>query len=218
MCTRLHCIMNFAGKTIIVRYHDKPMVRAAAGCLCTRSFILTLKMTACPPAGQRKQGYMKQPQLIVFDLDFTLWDCDGTWCDCLSPPFRLRSGMVLDGQERPVQLYSDVRAVLDQCDLQNCDMALASRTEKPAWAERLIELLGIAHRFSYSEIYPSSKLKHFAELKEASNVEYQQMLFFDDEIRNITEVGSLGVCCIHVANGLNDHIFRQGLEQFQQEY
>ena len=35
-------------------------------------------------------------ELVVFDLDFTLWDCGGTWCDCLSPPFMVRDQRILD--------------------------------------------------------------------------------------------------------------------------
>lgn len=158
---------------------------------------------------------MPQPQLIVFDLDFTLWDCDGTWCDCLSPPFSIQAEQVMDAHGRSVKLYADVRKILDHCDQQNCEMALASRTEQPAWANELTELLGIAHHFRYSEIYPSSKVAHFSALQKASSLKYQQMLFFDDEIRNITEVSSLGVCCIHVTRGLNQHIFKQALQQFQ---
>jgi len=161
---------------------------------------------------------MKPPQLMVFDLDFTLWDCDGTWCDCLSPPFKIRSGTVLDARQRPVTLYPDVRKILDECDRQNLDMALASRTEQPAWARDLIELHGIAHRFSHLEIYPTSKLKHFSALRTKSSIDYKQMLFFDDEIRNITEVSSLGVNCIHVTNGLNHCIFRQALNHFKQQF
>jgi magnesium-dependent phosphatase 1 len=159
---------------------------------------------------------MMPPQLVVFDLDFTLWDCDGTWCDCLSPPFEIRSGMVLDSRNRHVSLYPDIHEILNECELQKWNTALASRTERPAWARQLIELLGIAQRFSYSEIYPSSKLEHFAALREATKIEYQQMLFFDDEQRNINEVSSLGVCCIHVTQGLNHQLFRQGLDRIEQ--
>ena len=150
---------------------------------------------------------MKPPQWIFFDADFTLRDCDGTCCDCLSPPFKIRSGTGLDARQRPVTLYPDVRKTLDECDRQNLDMALASRTEQPAWAQDLIELHGIAHRFIHLEIYPISKLKHFSVLRTTSSIDNKQMLFFDDEIRNITEVSSLGVNRIHVTNGLNHCVF-----------
>jgi len=129
--------------------------------LHTYSCILTRQTTARLPNDEGIHRYMHLPQLIVFDLDFTLWDCDGTWCDCLSPPFRLRSGQVLDANGRSVQLYSDVQKILDHCEEQNWKIALASRTEQPAWAKELTVLLRIAHRFHYSEIYPSSKLAQF---------------------------------------------------------
>ena len=59
---------------------------------------------------------LNPPKLIVFDLDFTLWDCVGTWCDCLSPPFRVRHGHISDRSGRRVSLYDDIHAILDHCD------------------------------------------------------------------------------------------------------
>ncbi|MCB1124156.1 MAG: magnesium-dependent phosphatase-1, partial [Verrucomicrobiae bacterium] len=56
---------------------------------------------------------MKQPAVIVFDLDFTLWDCGGTWCDCLWPPFRKAGSRVLDAHDSHVRLYPDVQEILD---------------------------------------------------------------------------------------------------------
>ena len=158
---------------------------------------------------------MNYPGLIVFDLDFTLWDCGGTWCDCLSPPFTMRAGRIADRRGRIVQLYDDILDIMDRCDQYQMKMAVASRTEQPVWATELVELLQISTRFAHAEIYPSTKLKHFAVLREASRIEYEQMIFFDDEMRNITEVGSLGVSCIHVDNGITRHCFQNALDEFQ---
>ena len=154
---------------------------------------------------------MSQPQLAVFDLDFTLWDCDGTWCDCLSPPFCRDNGRVTDGHGRVIRLYDDVLTILDQCDASGIRMALASRTEQPAWAVELVDLLVITDRFAFSEIYPTSKLRHFAALREESGINYADMLFFDDEMRNISEVSKLGVTCIHVSSGMTLPVFQSGL-------
>jgi len=33
---------------------------------------------------------MNYPKVIVFDLDFTLWNGGGTWCDHLRAPFARR--------------------------------------------------------------------------------------------------------------------------------
>lgn len=151
------------------------------------------------------------PRLIVFDLDFTLWDCGGTWCDCLSPPFRSRHGRVLDRGGRHVSFYRDVHPILDFCDQHTIIAALASRTEQPAWARELLDLLEATHRFAFAEIYPSSKRKHFAALRENTGVAYEEMLFFDDEMRNIIEVSRLGVTSVHVDEGLTDDLFHGGI-------
>ena len=67
------------------------------------------------------------PNLIVFDLDFTLWDCGGTWCDCLTPPFRKHHDQILDRGDRHVTFYSEVLAILDFFDAKQVTAALASR-------------------------------------------------------------------------------------------
>ena len=157
---------------------------------------------------------MKLPRLIVFDLDFTLWDCGGTWCDCLCPPFALRNGQVEDADRRHVRLYDCVPGVLEWCDENDISMALASRTEQPSWARQLVEMLGIANQFQFAEIYPTSKLKHFAALSAESGVAFDDMLFFDDEMRNIREVGTLGVTCMYVEGGFRRDTFDDGLAEF----
>ncbi|WP_234824172.1 magnesium-dependent phosphatase-1 [Bremerella cremea] len=154
------------------------------------------------------------PSLIVFDLDFTLWDCGGTWCDCLSPPFRIDQKRIVDRTQRHIRCYDDVEAILDYCNQQAIPLALASRTEQPRWAKELLDLLAITHRFAFAEIYPSSKVRHFSALRKDSGVAYEKMLFFDDEMRNIREVGDLGVTAVHVANGMTMELFRAHVDRF----
>ncbi|MFG0255867.1 MAG: magnesium-dependent phosphatase-1 [Rhodopirellula sp. JB053] len=156
------------------------------------------------------------PRLFVFDLDFTLWDCGGTWCDCLTPPFRQSNARLLDRGDRHIRLYDDVQWILDHCDEHSITMALASRTEQPPWARELIGLLGIAERFAYAEIYPSSKLQHFASLSQQSGVAYDEMLFFDDEMRNIREVSPVGVTSVFVETGMSRKLFEDGMKRFAQ--
>lgn len=157
---------------------------------------------------------MSLPDLIVFDLDFTLWTCGGTYCDCLTPPFRCDQGCVLDAQQRHVELYPDVPEIMEECDRMGIRMGLASRTEEPEWARQLTDLLKITDRFAGSEIYPGSKLQHFSALQTSQDVLFSQMLFFDDEQRNIREVGQLGVTTVFVPDGLNDALFRAALSRF----
>lgn len=151
-------------------------------------------------------------ELVVFDLDYTLWDAGGTWCDCLSPPFSLASGKVVDRNGRWVRLYEDVLEIMDALDAVGVPMALASRTGEPEWARKLLELLGVSGRFEFEEIYPGAKPAHFERLAEDSGFSYSQMLFFDDEDRNIREVGALGVTCVEVRSGMSWKLLRRGLD------
>lgn len=157
---------------------------------------------------------MNWPELIVFDLDFTLWNCGETWCDCLTPPFRCHSDRIVDRTGRHIRLYDDVPAILDLIDERRCPMALASRTLEPVWADELIGHLRIRERFQFREIYPGSKLQHFEALRTAASVPFEGMLFFDDEMRNIRDVSDLGVTSIYVESGLTRELFTQAIAEF----
>lgn len=158
---------------------------------------------------------MAEPGLVVFDLDFTLWDCGGLWVDCTTYPFKKTSaGLVVDSAGRNLRFYPDALGILDWLDNRNIPMALASRTEQPSWACDLLELLGIRTRFQFSEIYPGSKISHFSRLREDSGLDYSEMLFFDDELRNIREVGDLGVHAVEVRNGICEALFLESMEKF----
>lgn len=152
------------------------------------------------------------PRIVVFDLDFTLWDCGGLWIDCTSPPFRLdEESRVRDRQDRHFRLYPDVPSILDQLEAAGCLLALASRTEQPSWAREVLDLMGIRQRFQFEEIYPGSKVRHFEAIQSRSGSAFSEMLFFDDEHRNITEVGALGVSAVHVSRGMDRSLLEQGL-------
>lgn len=151
------------------------------------------------------------PKLVVFDLDFTLWDCGGLWIDCTSPPFRIdEQRRVRDRRDRVFRLYPEVPSILDHLEETGCLLGLASRTEQPDWAREVLDLMGIRQRFQFEEIYPGSKVRHFRALQAASGFAYEEMLFFDDEDRNIVEVGALGVTAIHVRSGMNRRLLERG--------
>lgn len=153
-------------------------------------------------------------ELVVFDLDYTLWDAGGTWCDCLTPPFRSEAGRVKDRHGRWVRFYEDVIEIVAALEEAGIPMGLASRTHEPDWARELLDLLGVRGRFDFEEIYPGAKPAHFAALRDRSGAEYESMLFFDDESRNIREVGDLGVRCVEVRSGMSWERLADGLAKF----
>ena len=149
--------------------------------------------------------------LIVFDLDFTLWDAGGTWCDHLTPPFLRKGASVTDAYEEHIRLYPDVRAILQWCQENEHSTAIASRTGEPTWARRILDLFELRDCFDYEQIYPSSKQRHFGELRRESGLPYRKMVFFDDEYRNIQDGQALGVQCVHVHQGLSWPLFREAV-------
>lgn len=119
--------------------------------------------------------------LVVFDLDFTLWDAD----------------------RRTIYLYPDVKSILDTLSRKEILMAVASRTHSPYIARKLMTMFDIRCCFKYEEIYPGSKTQHFEALYKLTRIPYRDMYFFDDEYRNIAEVEALGVNVCHVGAGLS---------------
>ncbi len=152
--------------------------------------------------------------LFVFDLDFTLWDCGGTWCDCTRPPFSRDGSCVTDSSGRNILLYKDVRGIIRDLKARGHQLAAASRTHEPSWAVRLLELLELYELFDYTEIYPGPKLPHFRSLRRKSGVEFRDMAFFDDEERNIRDISALGVSSVYVENGLSRSLVREILPDF----
>lgn len=142
-------------------------------------------------------------KIFVFDLDFTIWDAGGTWCDATHPPYHWENKMLFDSQGAHIKLYDDVLGILEQLKENNKYIAVASRTYRPDWARELLHLFDIDKYFDLKEIYPESKINHFNKIKKHFNITYSEMVFFDDEYRNIHEVGNLGVKTVYVKNGIN---------------
>ena len=144
----------------------------------------------------------KKKKLIVFDLDFTLWNCGGGWCDTSRPPYKKEDNKIYDSNKDVMRLYPDSIHILEDLFHSGHILAIASRTHEPEWAMDLLEMHGILPYFKYLEIYPGSKLQHFKSLNKRSGIAFSDMYFFDDEMRNIEEVGMLGVNVFPVEDGV----------------
>ncbi|KAI1793683.1 magnesium-dependent phosphatase-1 [Ganoderma leucocontextum] len=172
------------------------------------------------------------PKLIVFDLDYTLWDL---WIDThIDPPIRRPSDAVNELRDRhnhKIAFYRDVAEILHRLREGGVTIAVASRTHTPDLARQALRLLLVppppGHKreaptpavqfFDHLEIYPGSKIKHFKQLHKQTGLPYSEMLFFDDEHRN-KEVESLGVTFCLVPSGVNDRSFEQGLAEWRRRH
>ncbi|XP_006812625.1 magnesium-dependent phosphatase 1-like [Saccoglossus kowalevskii] len=158
------------------------------------------------------------PKLIVFDLDETLWPF---WVDThFDPPFQKTSdGKVVDSNNDVMRIHKDVPAILKQIQDREIQIAAASRTDYPTGAKTLLKLYDIDQYFNYKEIYPGCKRKHFEKFHKASGVAYEDMLFFDDEARNIRDISKIGVTSIYVdyTVGLTVKVLEEGLQKHSEK-
>ncbi|KAK6178515.1 hypothetical protein SNE40_013293 [Patella caerulea] len=155
-----------------------------------------------------------KPKIIVFDLDYTLWPF---WVDThVSPPFnKHKDGKVYDQDQQLIKYYTDVPGMLHKLHNDGYTLGVASRTDTPPEAHKLMELFDWDKYFRYKEVYPGNKINHFQQFQSKSGIPYKDMLFFDDEIRNIVDVDKLGVTCIHAADGMSNAVLTEGLQKFQ---
>lgn len=149
--------------------------------------------------------------LVIFDLDFTIWNCGGTWCDHTRPPFHMSKGNLFDADGRKIELYPDVLKILKALKANNTVTGIASRTYQPDWAGIFLDKLDIRQYFDFEEIYPGEKTMHFNKLKRKSGISFEKMIFFDDEMRNIRDVSALGVTSIYVQHGIHRELVEQHL-------
>lgn len=162
-----------------------------------------------------------KPRLVVFDLDHTLWPL-GVDAFSFKPPYSRQDStlqnrlMIADSNGVEMKPFPQVNQLLNRISLLNIQMGIASRTTFPVGALQLVSLFGWDGFFTYKEIYPGSKVAHFSEFQQKSGIDYKDMLFFDDEQRNIDDIAPLGVTAILVnpVNGVTLEEWQRGLEQF----
>ncbi len=81
----------------------------------------------------------------------------------------------------------------------------------------MVRALGWDQIFDHKQIYPGCKMTHFQYLSRKSGLTYSEMLFFDDENRNIVDLQKMGVVSILVTSGVDCLVLDQGLAQFERE-
>ncbi|XP_019151912.1 PREDICTED: magnesium-dependent phosphatase 1-like [Ipomoea nil] len=149
-------------------------------------------------------SFQHLPRLVVFDLDYTLWPffCNMR-CKC----------------EVPI-LYPQVKGILCALKEVGVGIGIASRSPTPHIADAYLWKLGIKSMVVAKEVFPSwsPKTEHFQRIHRGTGLLYNEMLFFDDETRNIEAVSKMGVTSILVTagKGIDLKTLWQGLSAFNQ--
>ncbi|KIM43958.1 hypothetical protein M413DRAFT_443026 [Hebeloma cylindrosporum] len=174
------------------------------------------------------------PQLVAFDLDYTLWDL---WIDThVTGPLRRNGNTVnevLDKHGETIAFYDDVPRILhgirgrsrtidddDDDEDRKVIVAACSRTHAPDLADQCLRLLLVPPKHEDLTSEPKAAIHFFDELEiypvssSTNRIPYSEMLFFDDEARN-AEVEKLGVTFHHVPQGITFEIFERGLKEWR---
>ncbi|CAH0547362.1 unnamed protein product [Brassicogethes aeneus] len=158
---------------------------------------------------------MAKLKVIIFDLDYTLWPF---WVDThVDPPFKKSGSKIVDSRGKTIKCYSEVPQVLEILHKQGYTLAVASRTSEIKGARQLIDLFGWEKYFSVKEIFPGCKVTHINNIKKQTGANYEEMLFFDDEQRNIFDLTKIGVASILVKDGVNKKVIEESLPKFLQK-
>ena len=91
------------------------------------------------------------------------------------------------------------------------------RTGAVEEAEQLLTLFKWNQYFTYKQIYPGCKVTHFNRIRKDSGVPFNQMIFFDDEDRNIKDLTAKGVVSILVNNGVDKNVTNEGIKRFVEQ-
>lgn len=119
---------------------------------------------------------------------------------------------------RPFQDVTRILTTLkDHCLKRNQHLAVASRASSRNLALKAIEEFGWTRFFSSIQIYPEVKTIHMKNIITELNIQsYDQILFFDDEHRNIVDTSVIGVlaCLVTQKNGFDKTQIFDGLRSY----
>lgn len=172
---------------------------------------------------------MSVPKLIAFDLDGTVWYPDMYLLWGGGSPFSPvddRATVLKDKAGKKVELLGVCHELFDELSqsdkYKDTIIAWVSCTDEPKWAQECLQKFRTAQGLAIkevahaSQIFIDDKQSHFRNLKkEYPHIEYSEMLFFDNEYRNIRTVAKLGVKCVHCEDGVTKEAWEQGLALFR---
>lgn len=171
-----------------------------------------------------------RPKLVAFDLDGTVWSPDMYMLWGGGAPFEVKDPTknLIDCSGQEVRLLGEIGKILEELatteEWKGTVISWVSCTDEPSWAnECLMKFVtpgkGIPLKSLVPDkaemIFKSSKKEHFKRLKAAyPEIEYSEMIFFDNEMGNIRTCTQAGVLSIHCPDGMTRDIWDIGLASF----
>ena len=137
-----------------------------------------------------------------------------------------------DSSGTKVSLLGSIGNILHQLNTEevykDTIVAWVSCTDEPSWADECLHkfvtttndnkpgrpLIEMAHS---SQIYKANKKTHFQRLHATyPDINYNEMIFFDNESGNIRSVSQLGVQSVYCPDGMLQKVYDDALLEYQQ--
>ena len=127
-----------------------------------------------------------------------------------------------DSKGVPVRLLGAIPDVFDEIRAWGGSIAIASRTDEPAWAREILNKFRTSRGDTLmscvtpglDELYKKCKTNHLAAIQQKSGCDYSDMVFFDDDPQNIRDVSGIGVLSILTPEGVTREVCDQGMNSF----
>ena len=167
------------------------------------------------------------PKLIAFDLDGTLWYPEMYQLSGGSPFKEDSNNNLIDRKGKKVSLLGITDRILDDMKTlpvwKNTKIAWVSTCDEPSWAKECLKKfktnpnkLLLENCSDTSQIYYANKSQHFKNIKkEFKDIPYEEMIFFDNQMNNISDVSPLGVHCVYSPDGMTKKVWETGLKSFE---
>jgi len=188
---------------------------------------------SAPSAPQVYEDPKTLPRLVVFDLDGVCWSPE-MYQTRGGPPYRLISeDVVVNSAGEEIQLYGAVRrvwAMLHDLRRRGHDIrvAVASSSQRHKAQPLLstfevapgIRMSDVVDRNFFEMLYRKNEFKrpHLEAILRKSGVSADEVLFIDDNERNIESVSHLGIVAVHVPRGLSETTWAEVLKTYHTEH
>lgn len=180
-----------------------------------------------------------KPKLIALDLDHTLWPFTADYRSAIPPYTKKEDGVYgftksQEGErfEEKINLFPDVPSILGEIYDSGIPIAYTSRNFQTDSVRSLLTLFTInsaSENISmidcirgnpvYFQVFMTrnAKTDHFTNIMSSSNIEPKDILFFDDESKNIESSTKLGICSILLnrITGLTKDEFVRGITEWR---
>lgn len=146
-------------------------------------------------------------RLVIFDLDDTLWECDGGCVSFLTMPFSPQGADALsDADGRTLRLMPGTRSLLSWLADRDVLLSIASYNYAE-FGTAALAALGILDRFFVPQICVAHKdemVRRICSYACPQGIRRSDMLFVDDRYSNIARVSQLCVPCLHMGRDIRE--------------